>query len=337
MLATYAAAGSGHNRYASFEINRHSALQYNSYNLKEASPQRLCQGPFMEITSDIIHTPPRDAATVIILRDSPAGLEVFLVKRHGLSDVLGGAYVFPGGKLDDSDLLLAETAHLDQDASQLHAALGEPGLDLPVARGLYVAALREAFEECGVLFAQDAAHSHSLQLAEQLKAGQSFNQVLQHLQLRLQTQAVLPWSRWITPRMPSIASKRFDTRFFVAALPAHQIASHDNVETTESVWLLPRVALEQYWAREIELAPPQIMTLAHLSRHADVASVLSAARQASPALVAPEPFNEDGERVICYPGDPRHSIALPAMPGPTRLRFRNKRFEPEQGFAALFA
>jgi 8-oxo-dGTP pyrophosphatase MutT (NUDIX family) len=251
--------------------------------------------------------------------------------------VLGGAYVFPGGKLDDSDLQLAETAHLDQDSSVLHGALAEPDLPMDVARGLYVAALREAFEECGVLFARDAAHHHSLQLAEQIKAGQSFNQVLAHLQLRLQTQALQPWSRWITPKMPSISSKRFDTRFFVAALPAHQIASHDNVETIESVWLPPRVALEQYWDNHIALAPPQIMTLAHLARYPNVASALLAARLVAPALIEPEPFNLEGERVICYPGDPRHSITTAAMPGPTRLRFRNKRFEPEGGFAALFA
>jgi 8-oxo-dGTP pyrophosphatase MutT (NUDIX family) len=291
----------------------------------------------MKISSEIIHTPPRDAATVIILRDGSDGLEVFLVKRHGLSDVLGGAYVFPGGKLDDSDLLLAEASHLDQDARQLHATLAEPQLPVDVARGLYVAALREAFEECGVLFAQDVAQHQSQQLATLILAGQSFNQVLSHLQLRLQTRAVLPWSRWITPQMPSIASKRFDTRFFVAALPAQQVARHDNVETTESVWLPPRAALEQYWGGTIQLAPPQIMTLAQLSRHADVASVLQAARRSPPATIAPEPFDDNGERVICYPGDPRHSLATAAMPGPTRLRFRNRRFEPELGFEALFS
>jgi 8-oxo-dGTP pyrophosphatase MutT (NUDIX family) len=291
----------------------------------------------MEISSEIIHTAPRDAATVIILRDSPGGLEVFLVKRHGQSDVLGGAFVFPGGKLDDSDLLLAQAAPLDQDARTLHASLAEPHLPVPVAGGLYVAALREAFEECGVLFAQDAEHRHSLQLAAQIQAGLPFNQVLAQLQLRLQTRAVLPWSRWITPKMPSISSKRFDTRFFVAAMPQRQVASHDNVETTESVWLTPRAALEQYWSHAIDLAPPQIMTLAHLSRHADVASALQSARQTAPAVIEPEPFTDKGERVICYPGDARHSISTVAMPGPTRLRFRNRRFEPDDGFAALFA
>jgi 8-oxo-dGTP pyrophosphatase MutT (NUDIX family) len=295
------------------------------------------QGSTMEISSEIVTTPLRDAATVIILRDSPAGLEVFLVKRHGLSDVLGGAYVFPGGKLDDSDAQLDEGLHLDQPVANLHAALAETSLPTQVAKGLFVAALREAFEECGVLFAQDAARGQCDALARQLKDGRMFNLALAEAGLRLHTRAVAPWSRWITPRMPSISSKRFDTRFFVAALPAGQIASHDNVETTQSVWLKPRAALEQYWSREIEMAPPQIMTLAHLSRFDDLAGALAAARSGAPFLIQPEPFDEGGERVLTYPGDSWHSVRTRAMPGPTRLRYRNKRFEPEQGFEALFA
>ena len=79
----------------------------------------------MELNSEVPTAPPRDAATVVMLRDAPHGLEVFLVKRHGLSDVLGGAYVFPGGKLDANDALLDPLAHLDQDPTALHAALGE--------------------------------------------------------------------------------------------------------------------------------------------------------------------------------------------------------------------
>lgn len=291
----------------------------------------------MEISSEIVTSPLRDAATVIILRDSSEGPEVFLVKRHDLSDVLGGAYVFPGGKLDESDMQLDDAQQLDQALEQLHAQLAEPDLNLQLAKGLYVAALREAFEECGVLFAHGAELSDSKILAMQLKNGRMFNLALAESGLRLQTQAVTPWSRWITPRMPSITSKRFDTRFFVAALPTDQIARHDDVETTQSVWLTPRTALEQYWSRNIEMAPPQIMTLAHLSRFPDVASALQAARNNAPVVIQPEPFDEDGERVICYPGDPRHSVTLRAMPGPTRLRYRNKRFEPESGLEALFA
>lgn len=161
--------------------------------------------------------------------------------------------------------------------------------------------------------------------------------MLAELQVRLQTRHVLPWSRWITPRMPSVTNKRFDTRFFVAAVPHEQEATHDNFEATESVWLPPRVALEQYWSRQIELAPPQIMSLAHLARHSSVDSVMAAARATTPPLILPEAFDEGGTRVLCYPGDPAHSVAQRALPGPTRLLYQNKRFEPVDGFEALFA
>ena len=284
----------------------------------------------MELNSEIPTLPPRDAATVVLLRDGAQGLEVFLVKRHGLSDVLGGAYVFPGGKLDAADCDTAHHAHFDRDAALLHEALGESATDQATACGLFVAALRETFEESGVLFAS-ATDGHMGTTA------QEFHTRLAAQQLRLHTSAVQPWTRWITPRMPSVTNKRFDTRFFIAAMPQGQLAAHDNIEATESAWLQPRIALEQYWNREIELAPPQIMSLAQLSRHATVTSALTEAASRPPPVIMPEAFNEDGARVICYPGDAQHSVQDRAMPGPSRLFWRNKRFEPEGGFDALFA
>jgi 8-oxo-dGTP pyrophosphatase MutT (NUDIX family) len=286
----------------------------------------------MELNSEVPTAPPRDAATVVMLRDAPHGLEVFLVKRHGLSDVLGGAYVFPGGKLDANDALLDPVAHLDQAPADLHAALGEPQTSPSTATGLYVAALREAFEESRVLFTSDITTARAALLHGKEKP---FNQLLAELQVRLQTRDVLPWSRWITPRVPSVTNKRFDTRFFVAAVPPEQEARHDDYEATESVWLTPRAALEQYWSGKIELAPPQIMSLSHLSRHLTVVSVMDAARKQLPPLVLPESFDDNGTRVLCYPGDPRHSVSHQALPGVTRLLFRNKRFEPVNGFEAL--
>jgi len=291
----------------------------------------------MELNLETVTTPPRAAATVVLLRDAPAGLEVFLMKRHGLSDVLGGAYVFPGGKIDAADAELDMAAHLDQPLDLLHAGLNEPGIDLRSAGAVYVAALREAFEESGVLFAHGQALTGLAdQAAALLREGLAFNAVLGRLALRLQTRNVVPWSRWITPLTPSVTNKRFDTRFFVAAVPGGQIASHDNFETTESIWLSPRHALQQYWDRQIELAPPQIMSLAHLSRHAGVDSVLAEARGRRPPVIQPEPFEHEGSRVICYPGDARHSVREQALPGPTRLSYRNRRFEPDAGFEALF-
>lgn len=289
----------------------------------------------MELNRTVIETPPRDAATVVMLRDAPGGLEVFLLKRHGASDVLGGAYVFPGGKIDAEDAALIP--QLDQPLAALHGALGEPGTAAELAASCYVAALREAFEESGVLYAHDASAQQVAQATALLREGHGFAEVLTRLGLKLDTRSVLPWSRWVTPRMASISSRRFDTRFFVAAVPAVQTARHDNHEATESVWVAPRAALEQYRDGHIDLAPPQIMSLAHLARHASVASVLTEARGKSPALVQPEPYDdENGVRVLCYPGDPRHSVSVRALPGPTRLRYGKKRFEPEDGFEALF-
>lgn len=294
----------------------------------------------MQLSSDIVDTPPRMAATVVLLRQATAGLEVFLLQRNRASDVLGGLYVFPGGKVDPDDATPATHALLDQPVAVLHQALHEPDISAATAASLYVAALREAFEECGVLLAHNAQGQpvNPAEVATRLRDGQAFGSALVQLGVQLHTRALLPWSRWITPRMPSLGmSKRFDTRFFVAAVPANQLAMHDNFEATASVWLSPRAALEQYWAGEVELAPPQIMTLAHLAPHASPESVFAAARLRAPPSVLPEPFDQDGQRVICYPGDPRHPVPERAWPGPTRLVFRNRRFEPEEGFEALFA
>jgi 8-oxo-dGTP pyrophosphatase MutT (NUDIX family) len=290
----------------------------------------------MELNSEIITTPPRPAATVVMLRDGDDGLQVFMVRRHALSDVLGGVYVFPGGKVDAADALLNMDTHLDQPLPQLHRSLNEHDIEPLTAASLYVAAMREAFEESGVLFAHGASATQVEHGTRLLREGITFDAMLAQLTLRLNSSSMLPWSRWITPRQPSVTNKRFDTRFFVAAVPTGQVARHDDHEATDSVWLSPRAALTQYWAGQIELAPPQIMSLAQLARHTEVASVLQAARHAPPAVVAPEAFDDDGTRVICYPGDERHSVSQRALLGPTRLVYRNKRFEPLAGFEGLF-
>ncbi len=254
----------------------------------------------LKIHLDAVETTPLPSATVMVLRDQPDGLQVLLLRRHAQSGELGGAHVFPGGKLDPGDAL-ARLPGWSADAAELALALGEPELLPSLAWGLHVAAWRETQEECGLC--------------------------LEPSQLR-------PWSRWITPRQPSVTRKRFDTRFFVAPAPDHQHAVHDDHETTEVLWVSPAQALRQLAAGVIDLAPPQIMSLAELLPFASVAQALSFAGQRKPPLIEPEPFDEDGARVICYPGDPRHSVCQPVWSGPTRLRFNGQRFEPEGGLAA---
>jgi 8-oxo-dGTP pyrophosphatase MutT (NUDIX family) len=286
------------------------------------------------INSDVVHTPPLAAATVMVVRDGPQGVEVLMVRRHGNSGVLGGVHVFPGGKLDAADAQV-DAAMLDRPAADCLHALAEPALDPATAVSLHVAAVRETFEECGLLLGQQATPEQVLQLRQLTQEGLGFAAALQRVGLRLPLASLRPWSRWVTPRVPSVTNKRFDTRFFVAAAPADQQAEHCLVETTEAVWLSPRAGLEHFWAGEIDLAPPQIMTLSHFHRLASVEQLMQAASSRPPALIEPEPFDEEGCRVICYPGDPRHSVREPVWPGPTRLSYRNQRFEAEGGLAAL--
>ena len=138
----------------------------------------------MEITSNIVDTPPRDAATVLVLRQGKQGLEVLMLKRHADSKDLGGVFVFPGGKRDEADGSPEALDALKVDVKLLHAQLGEPQLPLAHAASLFIAALREAEEECG---------------------------------LQLEASDLQAWSRWITPRMPSMLFKSFVTRFFFGA------------------------------------------------------------------------------------------------------------------------
>jgi 8-oxo-dGTP pyrophosphatase MutT (NUDIX family) len=286
----------------------------------------------MELNTTRIEGPAAPSASVVLLRDAGADLEVFLLRRHAQSDVLGGAYVFPGGKVDPEDREWA--GRLDRPPSQLHALLGEPELAPDDAAGLFVTAIRELFEEAGVLLA-DVTPEQARAAWQALRDGPRFDELLAPSGVRLAASALQPWSRWITPALSSVTRKRFDTRFFVATVPPGQEARHDDHEATESLWLAPRAALRQYWDGVIDLAPPQILGLSHLARHRSVASVLAAAASSTPPCIRPEPHDADGVRVLCYPGDPMHSEPKRALPGPTRLTFRNRRFEPDAGLAIL--
>ncbi|TSE35258.1 NUDIX hydrolase [Tepidimonas charontis] len=276
---------------------------------------------------------PRAAASVVLLRDGPQGLEVLLQRRHAQSRVLGGLYVFPGGKVDDDDADPAWAPLLDTPAAALTVPLAEPALSPAQAQALYVAAARELWEEAGVALV-DAPERFSGVARDAAALG--WRQMLVAAGVRLRTQALRPWSRWITPRRPPVGTPRFDTRFFLARLPAGGHASHDAREMTDTLWLTPRQALQRYWAREIELIPPQLMGLAELARHADVASAWAAAAHRTPPCILPETFDDGGERAICYPGDARHPVRERALPGPTRLRWVGGRFEPYDGFEGWF-
>lgn len=270
---------------------------------------------------------PRDAATVLLLRPADGGFEVFMVKRSGLSDVLGEAHVFPGGKIDAADgspEMRERVSGLDQTAI---AALGEDLAD-DRAIGMFVAAARETFEEAGVLLARAAMGNGDAALASarmRLNAKESFAAVLASIDAVVDAQSLVPWVRWVTP---VFLARRFDARFFLAAAPPDQVAVHDDFEATHSEWLSPRQALLRWEADDIKLAPPTYMSLAHLARFDDIASVLTDARSRRPPVLQPFAFEEDGVRCLALPGHARHPVAQAAIPGPTLLRWNGSRFAP---------
>ena len=289
-----------------------------------------------ELNHKVVAGKPIPAASVILLRDAADGLEVFMVQRHSRSGSFGGAHVFPGGKLDVEDEGAGILACLDRRPDFLHQQLGESDISAAQAAALYVAACRETFEECGVLLAPEVGGAVQHKALNAQREGLGFVEVVESLDLEIDVGHMAPWSRWITPVMPSLSTKRFDTRFFVVLLPDGQRAVHDNHEAMDSVWLSPREGLDRFWARELDLAPPQIMTLAHLSRFRSAEEAIGEALRRPPPLIQPEPIEAEGVRVVAYPGDPAHPVATRAMPGPSRLRFANGRFEPEEGYEAFF-
>ncbi len=291
----------------------------------------------MELNAQWIDSPPVAAATVMVLRDTAQGLQVLMVRRHPNSPVLGGSWVFPGGKVAAADAAFPAD-WCDMPADAMHAALADAELPQELARALHVAAIRETLEECGLFIGGTDTTPHALAgFAAALRAGSAIQALLGGNRLALATSSLVPWSRWITPLRPSVTNKRFDTRFFVTQLPLDQLAVADDHEVTEVLWTTPAQALTRYWDRDIDLAPPQIMSLQQLARFATADAALRWGRGRPPATVLPESFDLDGRRVVCYPGDAGHSVPERVWDGPTRLTYVDGRFEPADGLSGLLS
>jgi 8-oxo-dGTP pyrophosphatase MutT (NUDIX family) len=277
----------------------------------------------------------RPAATVVVLRDGPAGPEVFMVRRHQGTAFMGGAHVFPGGRVDaaDGDADAGWCDGLDHAAGQLD--------QLPRAEAIsyHVAATRELFEEAGVLLARHpdgdfvslaAAADH-----ERLKAERSrvhggtttLRTVIEREGLRLALDTLVLFAHWVTP---PIDSRQFDTRFFMTRVPPHQTPAHDDRETTHSLWVRPAEAIAQAGRDEIVLPPPTWSTLRELEPFASVQDALAWARARTVVRRMPKAMERDGHRMLLLPGDPLH----PDPPGDdppieTRFVLIDHRWRPE--------
>ena len=251
---------------------------------------------------------PRDAATVILLRPAASGVEAFLLRRTAELEFAPGAYVFPGGSVDarDADETIGWVGPAPADFAGL--------LDVPPdrARALVCAAVRETFEESGVLLAGSspadlvsdsaalAADRHAL-----LTGSASLGEVLGRRGLLLRADLLTPWARWITPEA---SPRRFDTWFFAAALPPGQTATAapegfgdhaDPGESESGTWLGPAAALEAAQAGEITLLPPTAVTLGELAAHQDVAGIMARHRVITPRL--PKVVVQDGQARLAMP------------------------------------
>jgi 8-oxo-dGTP pyrophosphatase MutT (NUDIX family) len=236
------------------------------------------------------------ASTVLMVRDGGQGLEVFMVVRHRKIDFASGALVFPGGKVDPED----------SDAALIARCAGADGLDAS-AMALRIAAIRETFEEAGVLLARrrgevdlvsgadfdaisakyrEALHSSAIGMAEIAEAED----------LELATDLLAPFAHWITPVQ---VRRRFDTHFFVIPAPTSQTALHDGSESVDSVWIRPADAVAEAEAGQRSVMFPTRLNLNKLNEGATVDAVLANALATPVVTVLPqvEKLDDGGRRM----------------------------------------
>jgi 8-oxo-dGTP pyrophosphatase MutT (NUDIX family) len=255
--------------------------------------------------------PVRDAATVMLLRDGDHGLEVCMLQRNLNSDFVGGAYVFPGGGVDDDDGS-AEAWSVcagrgDAEASAL-VGVEHGGL------AFWVAAIRESFEEAGLLLARDERGAPlRLDDGERIRrfghhrvavdtGRRRLAEICVEERLTLDVGALHYFSRWVTPLG---APRRYDTRFFVASAPEDQRALHDDREVIGTRWLTPAAALADHEAGRMTMIFPTVRTMVALGRFDSAAEVIDhAAAQARVEPVVPMLRDEGGGMRLVLPGDP---------------------------------
>ena len=244
--------------------------------------------------------PPRPASTILLLRDSAAGeIEIFMMVRHYEIDFNSGALVFPGGSVDKGDQEIIANPALYSGAEGLDAA----------SLGFRIAAIRETFEESGILLARpkgskavvDAKRAGEIEAAHRADLCENkitFLKVLADNGMRLALDELVPYAHWITPEG---VPKRFDTWFFLAAAPSEHVGAHDGKESTDSIWVSPREALAGGESGRFKLPFPTTRNLIRLGKQASVKAALDDSRGKKVVTVMPVMTKLDGGRQLRIP------------------------------------
>ncbi len=279
----------------------------------------------------------RPAATVVLLRDDVvrSGFEVFFVRRHDNMAFMGGAYAFPGGRVDPADIVPLD---VDWCSGAPAAAARLRDLAPDEALGYHVAALRELFEESGVLLARGGdgqplrafppALGARLVEARRALANRTatLSSIVTDAGVRLAPDLLVPLSHWVTPE---IEPRRFDTRFFIARVPAGQVPVHDSTETTDSEWLAPAAAIDRHRRNDIWLPPPTWTTIRELERFTTVDDVFAWAGSRPIVRLQPAYVQRAGVTMLTLPGDPLQPADSDVeVPEETRFVLRDGRFYP---------
>ena len=250
---------------------------------------------------------PKDAATVILVRDTAAGLEVFLQRRVMGMAFAGGMTVFPGGGVDRRDADTSLAWHGPEPAWWANRFSCDVGL----ARALVCAAVRETFEESGVLLAGPDEHSVVADVrpfaearAQLVSRDLSLAGFLAEAGLVLRADLLRPWSDWVTPIEET---RRFDAKFFLAALPSGQRADGDTSEADDTRWQRPTEALDDWKAGRCGLLPPTWTTLAELEECTSVADAMSRERVIEKLM--PKVARDGDVLRIVLPGDPLYDAS----------------------------
>ncbi|MGQ0841285.1 NUDIX hydrolase [Actinokineospora sp.] len=250
---------------------------------------------------------PKDAATVMLVRDAAPGLEVFLLRRVVGMAFAGGMTVFPGGGVDRRDADATVAWH----GPGPDWWAGRFGCAPALARALVCAAVRETFEESGVLLAgpdadsvvSDARPFHDAR-QELVDRKLSFAQFLADNRLVLRADLLRPWSNWVTP---AEEPRRYDTRFFLAAMPVGQRADGATTEAADVAWQLPADAIDEWKQGRRGLLPPTWTVLAELHEHGSVAAAMAAERTID--KIIPKVIRDGTRLRVVMPGDPAYATA----------------------------